>query len=97
METTLQNERERQLWKQAKKRVGFKRQLVAYMIVNSFLWILWFIGDKQFSNNSWELIPWPLWCTLGWGIGLTFAFFDAYVFNRPNAIEREFEKLKGSN
>ncbi|MDZ4665741.1 MAG: 2TM domain-containing protein [Bacteroidota bacterium] len=95
METTLQNERERQLWKQAKKRVGFKRQLAAYMIVNTFLWVLWFIGDKNETITSIEFAPWPLWCTLGWGIGLVFSYFDAFVFNKPDSIEREFEKLKG--
>ena len=97
METTLQNEREHQLWKQAKKRVGFKGQLVAYILVNTFLWILWYIGDNEQQGEFLNHTPWPLWCTLGWGIGLAFSFFDAYVFNKPNAIEKEFEKLKGKN
>ncbi len=94
METTLQTERELMLWKQAKKRVSFKRQLAAYVIVNVFLWILWYIGDKETTGTFSMNIPWPLWCSLGWGIGLAFKFADAYILNRPEAIEKEFQKLK---
>lgn len=94
MESTLQNERELQLWKQAKKRVSFKRQLAAYLIVNGFLWILWYIGDKKETVSFYTNVPWPLWCSLGWGIALIFKFVDAYVLNRPEAIEKEFQKLK---
>jgi hypothetical protein len=38
--------------------------------------------------------PWPLWATLGWGIGIVFHYMGAYVFPRENSVEKEFEKLK---
>ena len=29
------------------------------------------------TSGSW--FPWPLWVTLGWGIGLVFNAWDVYV------------------
>ncbi|RYZ32411.1 MAG: 2TM domain-containing protein, partial [Sphingobacteriales bacterium] len=38
---------------------------------------------------------WPLWTTLGWGIGLISHYFSVYHgFNEKNLAEREYEKLK---
>ena len=40
-------------------------------------------------------IPWPIWPTLGWGLGVAFNYFDAYSSpDKQSAIEREYEKLK---
>lgn len=88
-------EKERMLWKQAKKRVGFKRHLWTYIIVNAFLWCMWLIGGMEREIN-WrgEMIPWPLWATLGWGVGLAFSYYGAYHGNTPDAVEKEYEKLK---
>jgi hypothetical protein len=41
--------------------------------------------------------PWPLWPSLGWGIGIVMHFLNAYVFPRENSVEREFQKLKKRN
>ncbi len=95
METNLDNEREKLLWKMAKKRVGFRRQLASYIIVNSFLWALWLITDQHCYGNDTICIPWPIWCTLGWGVGIAFSYYGAFIANTPNAVEKEFEKLKG--
>jgi hypothetical protein len=38
--------------------------------------------------------PWPIWTTLGWGIGLAFHFAGAYIFPRANSVESEYQKLK---
>lgn len=90
----VKTEKERELWKMAKKRIGFKRQLASYIIVNVFLWALWFIGDKENEGSHLIWFAWPLWCSLGWGIGLAFSFFDAYMVNKLGSIEKEYEKLK---
>lgn len=80
------------LWKQARRRVAFKRQLAAYIIVNSFFWALFFFSgtDKVYSGK----IPWPIWPMLGWGIGIAFSYYKAYMADEPNAVEKEYEKLK---
>lgn len=86
----METEQEKQLWKIAKKRVGFKRHLATYIIINSMLWVLWSF-DKSEDNGE---LPWPLWSMLGWGVGLAFSFLGAYVFTKEDAIQKEFEKLK---
>ena len=91
MNIDLNNERDRMIWKLAKKRVGFRRHLIAYLAVNSLLWILWLIGDKQEHT---DMFPWPLWCTIGWGIGLIFSFLEAFVISNLDSVDEEFKKLK---
>jgi hypothetical protein len=94
METNFQNEKERELWKIAKKRVGFKRHLASYIIVNAFLWAMWFIGDYSTGEDTRIWAAWPIWTSLGWGVGLAFSYFSAYGYNKLDAIEKEYEKLK---
>lgn len=88
----METERERELWKIAKKRVGFKRHLASYLVINGFLWLLWYFTD---SKNEHAGVPWPIFPMLGWGIGLMFNYLNAYVFIKHDAIEKEYEKLKG--
>ena len=89
----MENLRDEIVWKQAKKRVGFKKQLAMYLVVNAFLWALWFFTGMPYEDDN--FVPWPAWCSLGWGIGLIFSFIDAYVFvNKVDAVEKEYEKLK---
>jgi preprotein translocase subunit YajC len=57
-----------QLWKIAKQRVAFKKNLFSYIITIVFLWGIWWftIGKDQGFNGY----PWPIWPMLGWGLGL---------------------------
>jgi len=80
------------LWEIARKRVGFKKHLLSYIIINCFLWTVWFASGREYDQQ--DFFPWPLWVMLSWGIGLTFNFFNAYVFNTRNAIEDEYNKIK---
>ncbi len=83
------------LWAIAKKRASFKKSFVTYLIMNTFFWILWAIGDKNFE---FPMLPWPLWSTIGWGIGIAFQYMGAYVFhNKTDAVQKEYEKLKMDN
>ncbi len=85
--------RDEQLWRIAKKRAGFKKQLVSYIIINGFLWVIWWLtqGPNNYKNEG---IPWPIWSTLGWGVGLAFSYYNAYHDNRENDTMREYHKLK---
>ncbi|HUR66041.1 MAG TPA: 2TM domain-containing protein [Chitinophagaceae bacterium] len=78
------------LWAIARKRAGFKRDLVIYLIVNAFLWAIWLLTDDDKRHG----IPWPVWSTLGWGLGILFQYINAYRFPRESLAEREYEKLK---
>jgi hypothetical protein len=87
------------LWEIAQKRASFKTHALTYIIVNLFLWGIWYFtgnGNNEFDLDNWRghHYPWPIWTTLGWGIGLAFHFAAAYVFPKANAVEREYEKLK---
>ena len=86
----METEREKELWRIAKKRVAFKRHLTLYTLINGSLWLLWYFTDRMNESAG---IPWPLFPTLGWGIGIFFNFLGAYVWARPGAIEREYQKL----
>lgn len=79
-----------ELWEQAQKRVAFKRHLATYIIVNLFLWILWFLTDRDYDRSY---FPWPIWPTVGWGIGLAFNYIGVYVMPKSDSVEREYEKL----
>ena len=85
------------LWEIARKRASFKTHALTYVIVNLFLWGVWYFTNN--GNSEVKIIdgggyPWPIWTTLGWGIGLAFHFAEAYVFPKANSVEREYEKLK---
>lgn len=85
------------LWGIAQKRAGFKRHALTYIIVNAFLWAIWFLSANRhqvdFDIYGWNHFPWPLWSTIGWGIGLAFHFAGAYIFPQSNSVEKEYEKL----
>lgn len=88
------------LWAIARKRAGFKKQLASYVIVNAFLWGVWFVSSGRhgfpFGNGftNYHVFPWPAWVMFWWGIGLAFSFANAYVLNTRNDIEQEYRKLK---
>lgn len=87
-----------ELWEIAQKRTSFKSHAIIYIIVNAFLWGIWYFSSSHhnfsFENMRWGHFPWPIWSTLGWGIGLAFHFAGAYIFPKSNSVEREYEKLK---
>jgi len=81
--------RDPHLWDLAQRRASFKSHLATYVIVNLFLWGIWF-----FTGRGGDKAPWPVWPTLGWGIGLAFHYLAAYVTPRGHkAVEAEYEKL----
>ena len=84
--------RDPHLWEIAKRRASFKHHLGTYLVINCFLWAIWFFtGSNEYSRGN--NYPWPVWSTLGWGIGLLFHFLGAYVNPKQNGVEREYEKL----
>lgn len=91
----IPQDRDPRLWNIAKKRASFRTHLVTYIIINAFLWVLWYLtGGRTYGNDG---VPWPVWPALGWGIGLAFHYFGAYVNNDQDNIEREYNKLQNKN
>ena len=89
--------RDEQLWRIAKKRAAFKRHLASYIIVNGFLWALWYITAGHYGewDRSNILTAWPIWSTLGWGIGLAFNYASAYHnIDKEDSVQKEYDRLK---
>ena len=84
-------EKDAGLWAIAKKRAGFKRDLVTYIVINVFLWLIWLFTNKSYTNSG---VPWPVWPTAGWGIAIVIQYFEAYKYPKENSTEKEYEKLK---
>ena len=80
------------LWRIARKRADFKRNLTSYVVVNIFLWLVWWFTDGQ--KNGFNGYPWPVWVSLAWGIGIVMQYFEAYNGSQKDMAEREYEKLK---
>jgi hypothetical protein len=70
-----------------KKQRDFQGHVVAYVVVNVAVWVIWAVSGAGY--------PWPAWLTGAWGIGFVLNGWDAY-FRRPiteTDIERELERL----
>lgn len=79
----------------AQKRASFKNHLVSYVLVNAFCWAIWYFitfNDPDFNSED-IIMPWPLWTTLCWGIGLAYEFAEAYILHKSNPTEEEYQKL----
>lgn len=78
------------VWQVAERRASFKSHFASYIIINIFLWVLWLVGGGRTGTSG---VPWPVWPTLGWGIGLAFHYLGAYGGAYRNIVEKEYEKL----
>ena len=86
------------LWLLAQRRASFKTHLAVYVVINLFLWVLWyFTRDMYDYNDGYTVLPWPVWPAVGWGIGLAFHYVRAYVSTGHDTIEREYDKLKSQH
>lgn len=89
----MNEQRDEQLWKLAKKRAGFQRSLATFFIVNAFFWAIWWFSSDHEDGG----VPWPVWAMLGWGIGLAYQYLNAYGGSKEDLEKKEYEKLKNKN
>ncbi len=83
-------QKDERLWKIAQKRASFRKSFFSYLVVNAFLWGIWWFSNE----GDHERYPWPIWPMLGWGLGLAFQYFNAYNGSKQDLTEREYERLK---
>lgn len=87
MQTEPNSNRDPQLWRLAQARAGFKGHFLVYCLVIGGLWLYWLVDGRGET--------WPLWPTLGWGIGVLAHFVGAYQPRglNPFSPEREYDRL----
>jgi hypothetical protein len=88
---TLQ--RDPHLWQKAKARAKFQAHLGTYLWVNGLLWVIWALTSSRHHG-----LPWPVWTSFFWGIGLVMNGIAAYAgttsaFSREQRTQREYERL----
>lgn len=88
----MENQKDERLWRMAKKRAFFKRNLYGYIVIVAFLWAIWWMKTGRITGFVGT--PWPIWVMLGWGIALGFQYFNAYNGNIRDLAEEEYERLK---
>lgn len=89
-------DQERELRQRAEARVqareAFSIHLVVYLAVNLLLWAIWAYSGADIQA------PWPIFVTLGWGIGLVAHWWTVYAQSEDRhaaAVEKEMQKLRG--
>lgn len=90
----MEQQRDERLWQTATARAAFKRNLFAYIVVNLFLWLIWWFTAGTDYLEDRRGIPWPVWVTLGWGLGIAFHYFRAYHGTKYDLTEQEYQRLK---
>lgn len=78
---------------QLKRKREFRATLAVFVVVNAFLWILWALSDDRGDANG---IPWPLWVTVFWGLGMVLSAWNIYG-QKPiseDEIDREMQKIR---
>ena len=74
-------------YRHVKARRDFVPHAIAYVLVNVLVWSVWALTGADF--------PWPLFVTLGWGIGVAAHAWDAF-FRRPittSDVDREIARM----
>lgn len=78
------------LYEEAEARVGFRKHFQFYIGINIVIWLMWYFTRAIDGNYDGY---WPIYSTLGWGIGIVSHYISVYSTN-SSAIDREYEKLK---
>ena len=78
--------------KAVKRKREFKNHIIAYIIVNAFLVVVWYFSGAGYF--------WPGWVMGGWGIGVAFNAWDVYGRRHgpitEAEIQREIDRQKGA-
>ncbi len=69
--------------RQLKKQHDFRNHLLLYILVNTFLVVIWLITGRHGFF-------WPVWVIAGWGIGLIMNAWD--VYGRQEITEQDIHR-----
>lgn len=82
---------EQKLYKKASKRAGFKVDLTIYVLVNLFLWIVWFFIFK--GREDITFFKSILFVSIIWSLVLFTHYFIVYRMDK-SLVEKELKNLK---
>ena len=86
--------RDPSLWQKAKARAKFQASLLSFLFVNALLWTIWAFTFSHHGRGFHPGIPWPLWVSFFWGLGLVKRGIEAYGgFSYEQRTQREYERL----
>jgi hypothetical protein len=69
-----------------KKRRDFRGHLLVYLLVNTFIVVIWAVTDAHGFF-------WPVFPIVGWGIGVVMNAWDVYW--RPRITEKDIQREMG--
>jgi hypothetical protein len=74
--------------KRLEKQRGFKGHVLVYVLVNTFLVVIWSVTGAGFF--------WPIFPIVGWGIGVVMNAWDVYWSEEfgEERIQREIDRIK---
>jgi hypothetical protein len=76
------------LWKIARRRAHFQRDLMSYFFVNAMLIVIWYFTSRSLNHF------WPGWVLVFWGLGIAMQYYRAYIRPDENDLtEKEYQKL----
>jgi len=90
--STPADEREQALGR-LKAKQAFYGNLASFVVINALLWIIWAITDGTNDGS----VPWPVWVTAAWGVGLVLHALTTFA-TRPISeadVDREVERQRG--
>ena len=61
----MEEQKDERLWRIARLRANFKRSFYSYLIVNGFLWCIWWFTTGQYGGIG--AYPWPILADVGMG------------------------------
>ena len=82
---------DQRLWLIARARTKFQGHLLVYAVINGGLWLLWALLPESHGHHE---LPWPIWTSLFWGLGLVLQGLGAYGnFSQGERTQRAYERL----
>jgi len=77
-------------------KIGFKRHLMVYLVINGFLFAIWLITALISGGGAW--FPWFVFVLVGWGIGVFMHGWRVYYgkdeAKREKLINAEMERMR---
>ena len=80
---------EQQIVSKAKARIGFRIHFLVFAVLTPINWIIWYAIDTSYI--------WPIWPTLGWGLGLLLHWLGVFHLDKFFSVKKEYAKLKEKN